>query len=457
MGELLTKDPSADDIARAIVDELVTDRNKQLSSLVKEQVREILGALPTDDRSAAFKNFLHEQIEASVTQKVKDANIEEELAAVREALATKAPERAADNLSLEDIWDSSKANPAAVGAQIDGRFGGFIDYIRGVATLNPRVQRDRDPRLSMLGEHIPASAALTGEEIELGGALVPEEFRSQLMMMALQPTSIRPKATVIPMMSQTLSVPAIRDKSHSGGTVYGGIHFQWMESGNTIPASDPEFTQIRLIAKLLVGRTDINNTMLMDSFTSLPNLLGMMWPMAHRWSEELAFMRGTGAGQPLGIKQANCLIDSGDTLSGDFDVGAAANMLSHLLPESYSSACWLIHPSILPELVQMTVGSTSAFQFDYSQPVPGRLFGLPVIFTEHCDGNGTSGDVFLADWRFYLIGDRQAMSMAASEHNKFPEYQTVFRSVSRLDAQPWMDTALTLRDGSHMVSPFVVR
>ena len=456
MSALDTKDPNADDIAREIVAELLTDRNQQLSGLVKTQVKEILGDFPGAGKDAGLSAFIHEQIEAGVNAKVKDLNLDEEIATLREALATKAPERAAEPVNIMDEWDPKKPNPAAVGGPLDGQFSGLKDYLRAVATLNPKFSADRDPRLTMLSHSVDVKAALTGEEIDLGGALVPEEFRSQLMMLALEPTSIRARATNIPMSSQTLSLPAIRDTDHSDGSVYGAVKFFWTESGDEIPDSQPEFSQVRLTAKLLTGLTEINNTMLMDSFTSVPALLGQMWPKGAMWSEEMAFIRGSGAGQPLGVLDAPASI-TGQGSTGTFTITEAATMLSHLTPESYGSACWHVHPGLLPNLVTMTQGSTSAWIVDYTLPIPYRLLGLPVVFTEHVNGMGTAGDVLLSDWRFYLIGDRQAMSMAASEHNKFPQYRTVFRSVSRLDGQPWMDAALTLRDGSFQVSPFVVR
>ena len=456
MAELLTKDPTADDIAAAVFQHLVNDPSGGLSAKVKAQVEELLGPLP--HAGGAERNTIHEQVEAIVKAKVDEMGIEESLAEMREALSTKQPERVEQAKSLDELLQhGDRHNPNAVGAELDGRFEGFNGFIRAVATQNKRFAEQRDPRLTMIGETPIVKAALTGEEIELGGALVPEEFRTQLMMAQLEPTSIRPRATVLPMSSHTISVPAIRDESHSGGTVFGGVHFQWTESGDDIDDSEPDFSQIRLTAKLLTGRTDVNNTMLADSFASVPMLLGRMWPAAHRWTEELAYMRGTGSGQPLGIKNANCLIDSGDALSGDVDPAALATMLSHLLPESYGTACWHAHPSLLPDFVQLRIGDTPVFAIDQTRPIPMTLFGMPLVLTEHCDGNGTSGDLFLSDWRFYIIGDRQAMTMAASEHAQFARNRTVFRSVSRLDGQPWMDTAITLRDGSHTVSPFVVR
>ena len=355
MAESLTLTASADDIAAAVFNHLVNDPSGGLSAKVKAEVEGLLGPLPA--ASDAERRTIHEQVEAIVKAKVDEMGIEESLADMREAMATKQPERVEQAKSLDELLQhGDRHNPNAVGAELDGRFEGFNGFIRAVATQNKQFTEQRDPRLTMIGETPIVKAALTGEEIELGGALVPEEFRAQLMMAQLEPTSIRPRATVLPMSSHTISVPAIRDESHSGGTVFGGVHFQWLESGDDMDESEPDFSQIRLTAKLLTGRTDVNNTMLADSFASVPMLLGRMWPAAHRWTEELAFMRGSGAGEPLGIKNANCLVDSGDTLSGNVDPGALAKMLSHLLPESYGTACWHAHPALLPDFVQLRVG-----------------------------------------------------------------------------------------------------
>ena len=45
--------------------------------------------------------------------------------------------------------------------------------------------------------------------------------------------------------------------------------------------------------------------------------------------------------------------------------------------------------------------------------------------------------------------------MEASPHVKFVNDQTVFRGIQRLDGQPWLDSALTLSDGTTTVSPFI--
>ena len=316
-----------------------------------------------------------------------------------------------------------------------------------------RVSRTPSDRLTYMNDLNEVKATLTGEEISGGGALVPEEFRAELLMAGLGPMSIRSRATVIPMMSHTLSVPYIRDASHADGSVYGGVEAFWTESGQELRESEPDFGQTRLTAKLHTRYTEINNTLLADSAIALPMLLGRLWPNAHRWSEERAFIRGQGAGEPLGVLNANNLFDDA---GGDFDLAGAASMLSHLYPESFSSAAWMVHPSQWDNLIQMNAGSVQAFTFDLSRPIPGTLLGLPIIWSEHPSA-GSTDSVLLADWRFYLIGDRMAMSMSASEHYRYRSERTAFKSVSRLDGQPWCDNTTNVGNSgtAFTLAPFV--
>ena len=68
---------------------------------------------------------------------------------------------------------------------------------------------------------------------------------------------------------------------------------------------------------------------------------------------------------------------------------------------------------------------------------------------------GTTGDVLLCDFSQYLIGDRQALTMASSIHELFRYDQTAFRMVMRVDGQEWCKAPVLLADGATQVSPFV--
>jgi len=59
------------------------------------------------------------------------------------------------------------------------------------------------------------------------------------------------------------------------------------------------------------------------------------------------------------------------------------------------------------------------------------------------------------DFSYYLIGDRMALEMASSAHTRFPTDETDFRFIQRVDGRPWIDSALTPRNGSDTLSPFM--
>ena len=59
-----------------------------------------------------------------------------------------------------------------------------------------------------------------------------------------------------------------------------------------------------------------------------------------------------------------------------------------------------------------------------------------------------------ADLSYYLIGDREQISIASSEHVRFTTNETAWRFIERVDGQPWVDSAFTPANGSSL-SPFV--
>jgi HK97 family phage major capsid protein len=86
---------------------------------------------------------------------------------------------------------------------------------------------------------------------------------------------------------------------------------------------------------------------------------------------------------------------------------------------------------------------------------PATLMGYPIFFTENNPILGNVGDIVLADWSKYVIGDRQATTIDVSKHYRFRYDLTAWRAVHRVDGKPWLSAPLTYRDGVTQVSPFV--
>ena len=83
------------------------------------------------------------------------------------------------------------------------------------------------------------------------------------------------------------------------------------------------------------------------------------------------------------------------------------------------------------------------------------LLGRPLILTEKVPTVGDAGDIGLYDFGFYLIGDRQAVSVESSEHSRFANDETELKAIVRNDGRPWIQSALTPANGDTL-SPFVL-
>ena len=78
-----------------------------------------------------------------------------------------------------------------------------------------------------------------------------------------------------------------------------------------------------------------------------------------------------------------------------------------------------------------------------------------MIITEKVPALGEAGGVSLIDLGYYLIGDRQAMTVESSPHYRFQNGETSFRFITRVDGRPWLKSALTPRNSGPTLSPFV--
>jgi HK97 family phage major capsid protein len=85
----------------------------------------------------------------------------------------------------------------------------------------------------------------------------------------------------------------------------------------------------------------------------------------------------------------------------------------------------------------------------------GTLMGRPVIPVEYCATVGTEGDIILADLSQYLMIDKGGINAASSMHVRFIYDEMAYRFIYRVDGQPIWNSALTPKNGSNTLSPFV--
>jgi HK97 family phage major capsid protein len=439
-------------------------------SLVQEIRTELRGM--SERMNVLEKNFLRAGREREDTQRVV------------KNLLTGAPD---DNKHRAIFgWDGADATrliETAMGYRQKSLGGKFKEFLDLVSYANDGKHDIGQVEKSLSGMHSRRveKASLAESSGATGGYTVPVQFYADLLRFVAEESFVRNRCTTVPMASRTMWVPAaLQSITPAAGqsSFFAGIQAFWQPEAASITESDPQFRQIQLTARDLVFITVASNQLLQDNAVSLDTLLSTMFKECMAWTYDYYLLRGNGAGQPLGVINSfnPALIAVSRTArgaSGHFTMGNAGDMLSHFLMSGWTNGIWIMHPSVIPELITMSsqtnVATTSASPLVWMNPygqgdegpaarkIPGSLFGMPIFFTEKVPQLGTQGDVSLLDMSKQLLGDRLAIQIESSPWPRFTTNQMMWRVIARWDAQPWLNAPIILADGgqNYQMSPFI--
>ena len=187
-----------------------------------------------------------------------------------------------------------------------------------------------------------------------------------------------------------------------------------------------------------------------------------------------ACVSGTGAGQFQGILGASSTIEVLKTVDSDpgaantFTWKHAVGMWARLAPGAHENAWWLVHPTVLPQLLSMHLKvqnvalteNVGGFQpigaFAPGGPTGYMLLGRPVVVTGRAKALSSKGDVILLDPSQFVVGIRRQITVARSEHAYFSSDRLGVRGTFRGDGMSMWDTPRTLQEGASTVGPAVV-
>jgi HK97 family phage major capsid protein len=216
---------------------------------------------------------------------------------------------------------------------------------------------------------IDKKTAMTTQQGAQGGFAVPAEFYDRLMTLVSERSVIRPRATVLPMSSKEMEVPCLDHTtapSAGDAAFLGGLTARWTEestSGSNLQETEPNLKQIKLINYELSGYSKISNALLADNAIGLDALLMKLFRAAIAWYEDYAFLRGSGAGRPLGMLAWAGLISVTCGAANACSLADVAGMYGRLLPplDGMNSVAWVIHPTVIIKLLTMTGGDNVIF------------------------------------------------------------------------------------------------
>jgi HK97 family phage major capsid protein len=343
--------------------------------------------------------------------------------------------------------------PKTANATVPREFESLGDFARAVL--------QRDPRLFTNSSGM--SEGVAGD----GGFFVPQVWMTGLMDTSLTQEAVRPNATIIAMTSAQVNVPAFDTANRSTGIA--GLEGKATGEGVTGTAQKAKIRTTVLSAKKISVLVPTTQELMMDAPQLFNSMLQTTMVEALAQTLDTWFISGTGAGSPLGITNAPCLVSvAKDTsqIAATLTPTNIAGMVSRLAPGSWSKAVWLVSPSALAQLFTMqtvvknvagteNVGGVRPEFFNVLPDGKFALCGRPLIVSDRLAALGTKGDIILADLSQYLIGMRQGAELIADSSYGFANSEIWFRLNCRIDGQPALNAPITPRVGSATLSPFV--
>lgn len=327
-------------------------------------------------------------------------------------------------------------------------FGDFAQAVRGAAIPGQRL----DQRLAAAPTTYGNEA--TGAD---GGYAVPPEFSREIFRLSLGEDSLIPMTDNTNVSGNSMVFP--KDETTPWGT--DGIRAYWQQEAAAATATKPKLGTTTLRLHKLMALVPLTDELLADT-NALDSYLPQKVGDSIRWKANESILFGTGAGQPLGIKNSGAIVsvakESSQSAAG-VSIANIANMVARLPAGSFGKSVWLVNNDVLPQLFQLTLGNYPIYLPTNAgaQGSPyGMLMGRPIIVTQHMATMGTVGDVALVDMSYYrTITKAGGIETATSMHLYFDADATAFRAVFRLDGQSKIAAPITVAKGSNNLSPFV--
>ena len=305
-----------------------------------------------------------------------------------------------------------------------------------------------------------AASGLNESNPSDGGFLVQTDFVAELLKRTYDTGVLAKLVKKIPISNNanSLKINAVDETSRANGSRFGGVQTYWEGEADEIAGSKPKFRVLTLDLKKLTGLCYATDELLQDT-TALENVIREAFAEEFGFKIDDAIIRGTGAGEPLGILNSQALVTVAKE-TNQTEIIKVENLIkiwNRLWPRSRANAIWYINQEVEPYLYTLKIGDTPVYvpAGGLSEKPYGTLFGRPVVVLEQCSAAGDLGDIILLDPTQYLLIDKGGINAASSIHVRFLYDENVFRFIYRVDGQPIWNKPLTPYKGSATVSPFV--
>lgn len=402
-------------------------QNETLNDTIQKEAR----GFKDDERDAYKKNI------------AEIRSLGDDIAMIEETLRAKG-----DMETRENVQADTQRGTQAPKKEGEKLFRSLGDFISSVVY--------RDDRLSQV-QQVRASTQVQGTG-SLGGFLVPQEYRPEILKIDDEVEIVRPRAlTINGDPAHPDAKTSIPEFSQGSDGHNGGVGVSWVSEANAGSQQDVGFNQINLDPNEVTAYIKLSDKVLRNA-SELDSFVGQVLRDALAEEIDYTALTGNGSGKLQGVIGSSAAKTVTRNTATNVKYVDVLGMLQGMHPRSLNNAVWVANVSAMSKILQLedTNGNALVVQ-NAQQGAPMVLFGRPIIWTGRTPTLGTEGDLVFADFSKYIIKNGFGPAVASDQgYGNFVNGITTIKILMSIDGQPWVSAPITLKDGSTTVSPFVV-
>lgn len=295
--------------------------------------------------------------------------------------------------------------------------------------------QNHDPQTPANARQIDTKAfdeikALTVANDTNGGYLAPEETGNELIKLLNEYSPIRKYTKVVNISAESINYP--RRVTGTAAT--------WVTETGNRTATGMTFEQVKMTPHELATFTDVSYQLLEDNAYGLEGELLSDFAESFSKTEDLTFVKGTGAGQPMGIMAAADIAEIKTGVAANFPASSPADgiiAMYHKIATSYAqSGVWMMNRNTLSVIRQWKDGNGRYLAIDpISEGAPTTLLGRPVVEMPDMDDIGAGNcPILFGDMSGYRIVDRIGLNTLRDPFSLAVNGQVRFHARKRVGA-----------------------
>ncbi len=356
-----------------------------------------------------------------------------------------APQEETQNMENEEIEQSNEQKSfealskdmKALVSRIDG-IEAKSNRIRGANNNHPDGENDNSEQKAFVSYLRRGVERISPEEVKAltvsdnanGGYLAPAEFGSELIKLLNEYSPIRSYARVVSISSPEITYP--RRVSGTAAT--------WVDETEDRTESGMTFEQVKLTPFELATFTDVSTKLLEDNAYGLEGELLADYAESFGKTEGVAFVKGTGTGQPKGIMAASGIKEIKTGVAAAFPSSNPADVIIgmyHQIATSHAqNGAWLMNRNTLSVMRQW---KDSTGRYLVLDPITAggvmTLLGRPIVEMPDMDDIGAGKyPILFGDLSGYRIIDRVGLSTLRDPYSLATKGQVRFHARKRVGA-----------------------